>query len=60
MSFLKEMEHNGNVGHSSLLAFYADGDGDFHPKFSFNIDYRKVEFRNARCLKFVDSVYDAG
>lgn len=30
-SMLKWMEHCGNIGHSSVTAFYADGDGDFHP-----------------------------
>ena len=38
-SLLKEMEDNGNAGHTSVLAFMADGDGDFRPKFDFHINY---------------------
>ena len=26
-SFLKHLEHNGKIGHSALVGFYADGDG---------------------------------
>lgn len=33
LSFLKRLEYNGDIGHSSLIGFYADGDGDFRPKF---------------------------
>ena len=33
LTFLKRLEHNGDIGHSSLIGFYADGDGDFRPKF---------------------------
>ena len=42
-SFLKYMEHNGSIGHSSLVGFYADGDGDFRPKFDINIEYNTKE-----------------
>lgn len=35
-SMLKYMEHCGDIGHSSNITFYSDGDGDFRPK--FNID----------------------
>ena len=34
LSFLKTMEFFGQVGHSELLGFYSDGDGDFRPKFN--------------------------
>lgn len=40
-SLLKEMERNGSAGHTSVLAFMADGDGDFRPKFDFNIHYKE-------------------
>ena len=44
ISFLKRMEVNGNIGHSELISFYSDGDGDFHPEFEFEgIEYEKVE-----------------
>lgn len=59
-SFLEEMQSNGSIGHSSLLGFYADGDGDFNPTFDFSIDYEKVppicEFTKAE----VEQIYDAG
>lgn len=42
LTFLKRMEVNGKVGHSELLGFYSDGDGDFRPKF----DFEGVEFDN--------------
>ena len=35
-SFLKAMENNGKLGHSGLLGFYVDGDGDFRPTFTFD------------------------
>lgn len=38
---LERMEHNGNIGHSEMLAFFSDGDGDFHPK--FNLDSSLTE-----------------
>jgi len=34
MSMLKYMEWCGNVGHSSDVGLFADGDGDFRPTFS--------------------------
>lgn len=39
-SMLRWMESCGNLGHSSIVAFYADGDGDFRPKFKID---RKIE-----------------
>jgi hypothetical protein len=41
-SFLKYMESCGNMGHSALVGFYSDGDGDFRPKFDFDIEYNKI------------------
>lgn len=35
--FLAKMQTNGKMGHSELLGFYSDGDGDFRPKFKFSI-----------------------
>jgi hypothetical protein len=42
-SFLKYMESCGNLGHSTEISFYADGDGDFRPKFEFDIEYEKKD-----------------
>lgn len=33
-SMLKRMEHDGAIGHSEKIGFYADGDGDFRPQFT--------------------------
>jgi len=30
------MQYLGNIGSSRYCAFYADGDGSFHPKVSFD------------------------
>lgn len=42
-SFLKYMQSMGDIGHSCSVAFYCDGDGDFRPKFEFDIPFEKVE-----------------
>lgn len=46
-SFLKRMEHDGRIGHSELIGFLTDGDGDFHPSFNiqtiFECDINKKE-----------------
>ena len=34
LSMLKYMQWCGNAGHSSYVGLYADGDGDFRPKFT--------------------------
>lgn len=36
-AFLNRMQQDGVLGHSELLGFYSDGDGDFRPKFKFSI-----------------------
>lgn len=67
-SMLKLMEYNGNIGHSGTIAFYADGDGDFHPKFEISIPFNKKEgcwngeyFKKyARFLDSPEILFDAG
>lgn len=39
LSMLTYMESCGRRGHSAVIGFYADGDGDFQPKFKFDTDY---------------------
>ena len=39
---LKYMEQLGGLGGSREVCFYADGDGDFRPKFKFSIDFEEV------------------
>ena len=33
IGMLKQMQHLGSIGSSRKVTFYADGDGDFRPKF---------------------------
>lgn len=40
-SMLKYMESCGNMGHSAIVGFYSDGDGDFRPKFEFDREVEK-------------------
>lgn len=42
-SMLNYMEQMGNIGSSREVGIYSDGDGDFRPKFDFDIDYKIVE-----------------
>lgn len=56
MSMLKEMERCGHIGTSRIVSMFADGDGDFRPKFKADIDFEQVEPR-----QFADRrIYDAG
>ena len=57
-SFLKRLEQNGNRGHSSLIGFYADGDGDFRPKFQINTEYKIAQGQSSHWTPEV--MYDAG
>jgi hypothetical protein len=57
MSMLKYMESLGAVGSSREVAIYADGDGDFHPRFETNIKYEtKKPVRD----NHGNRMYDAG
>lgn len=38
ISMLKRMQYLGAIGSSRYIAFYADGDGTFRPKFDFDVD----------------------
>ena len=42
ISMLDRMEHLGNLGASRKVSIYADGDGDFRPKFKTDIDWENV------------------
>lgn len=62
-SMLKWMESCGNLGHSSVVAFYSDGDGDFRPKFEFDREFNKKDgYRssNDKELPEIEVIYDAG
>lgn len=36
LAMLKYMQHLGNIGGSRQVGLYADGDGDFRPKFEWD------------------------
>ncbi|MCI6676118.1 MAG: hypothetical protein MSG78_04310, partial [Clostridiales bacterium] len=42
-SMLNWMQSCGDLGHSSLVGFYSDGDGDFRPKFEIDREYKKTD-----------------
>ena len=58
-TFLEVLEGNGDVGHSSLIGFYADGDGDFRPKFKIKTNYAITKPKN-KINKECEQIYDAG
>ena len=58
-TFLYELEHNGEIGHSSLIGFYADGDGDFQPKFKIKTNHNFTKPKN-KIRKEAEKIYDAG
>ena len=58
LSMLKYMQQLGGLGGSRLVTFYADGDGDFRPKFEWD----KSLPSNAEPVQdsHGDRTYDAG
>lgn len=58
LSMLKYMQQLGDLGGSRKISFYADGDGDFRPKFEWDetldSSAKPVEDNNG------DRFYDAG
>lgn len=60
-SMLKWMESCGDLGHSSLVGFYADGDGDFRPKFEIDTEYCQTDgIWEDNITELPEVVYDAG
>ncbi len=63
-SMLKWMENCGNIGHSSVVGFYSDGDGDFRPKFKIDTEFNKVNgYRKEDTtlpLPKLEVIFDAG
>ena len=62
-SMLKWMQSCGNLGHSSIVGFYSDGDGDFRPKFEFDREYEKVKGywkKDGKPLPELEVIFDAG
>ncbi|MBR6647149.1 MAG: hypothetical protein IKL09_06515 [Clostridia bacterium] len=59
LSFLKTMEFFGQAGHSELLGFYSDGDGDFRPKFNIK-DTEYTPKESVVSKKTTVNFFDAG
>ena len=65
LAMLNYMESLGSWGSSRTVSFYADGDGDFRPKFDWLKDKEIQEFTKDNLPKPVedqhgDRIYDAG
>lgn len=60
-SMLKWMERCGEIGHSSFVGFYADGDGDFRPKFSIGTVFEQKDgIPKSEILQKPEIMFDAG
>lgn len=60
-SMLKHIESYGNMGHSALIGFYADGDGDFRPKFEIDSEFNSTEdYTDIDNDTIPEIVFDAG
>lgn len=57
VSMLKRMQYLGGIGSSRKTAIYADGDGDFRPRFEFDQEIPEVEPANEHDG---NTFYDAG
>ncbi len=60
-SMLKYMEYCGNAGHSDIVGFFSDGDGDYRPSFDIHTDYKLKHGRFAveNELPDLDVIFDA-
>lgn len=52
ISMLKRMQYLGAIGSSRYMAFYADGDGTFRPKFDFDVDVPDVAIIGGALIPF--------
>ena len=52
------MEFCGKIGHSSLIGFYSDGDGDFRPEFKTDMKWEKQYSHTTE--KAPELYFDAG
>ena len=61
-SMLHWMQSCGKLGHSSIVGFYSDGDGDFRPEFKISMDYDRTEgyWREDKELPELEVLFDAG
>lgn len=63
MSMLKRMQYLGAIGSSRYVAFHADGDGNFRPKFDFvdvdvPDDFKDTNFHKPERPIKVEALYD--
>lgn len=61
-SMLNWMQYCGSMGHSSLVGFFADGDGDFRPRFEIDTNYEKKDGIRSKDtpLSEPEVLFDAG
>lgn len=60
-SMLRYMERCGRGGHSALVGFYADGDGDFRPEFVFGKKFEeKPGIPREKIYAKPEVMFDAG
>lgn len=61
-SMLNWMQSCGKLGHSSIVGFYSDGDGDFRPEFNVDRKYDKAEgyWKKDKKLPELEVIFDAG
>lgn len=62
-SMLQWMQNCGNFGHTSIVGFYSDGDGDFRPKFEVDREYQETEGywqKDGKKLPDLEVILDAG
>lgn len=58
IAFLKRIEEDGEIGESELIGFYAEGDGDFRPKFEFDSSEVNDDISNDIYPDNTDAVID--
>lgn len=58
-SFLKTLERFGRIGHSQIVGFYSDGDGDFRPEFKIDRDFEQTKMHTTRQPRHWE-YFDAG
>lgn len=58
-SMLHKMQYFGNIGHSQMIGFYSDGDGDFRPEFKIDREFTETETHVTRQPRYWE-FFDAG
>lgn len=58
-AMLNSMQSFGNLGHSGVVGIYADGDGDFRPKFNIQTEWDRTQATKLEKFNPM-TIYDAG